>query len=361
MKQHCPLLVSSVVIIATSAMCLFLLSGCAAGLVSSLGGSLPMLGAGTSSAPNMMERLFVPSDPQLMAEKHFGVKRETVDGIVWRYQGNVLGSTDGVFCSDPDTIKGNVVIPKTLGGVTIVSLGPHLFMGCENLASVRIPDCVRTIGNAAFMGCTSLTTIQLPQSVTTLGDNVFSGCKSLSSIDFPQGIMTVGKGAFQGCSGLISVAIPNGVKVLEDNTFSGCFGLVTVSLPEGLVRIGDSAFHSPLPSQNCADIRAVKLPSTLVTIGESAFNGCSGLTKIVIPDNVTTIGNYAFNDCSSLKATYIGKKVVRLGTGAFRHTGLTHVYVAEGASVTLDDLHRAGIAEDCEVYRIYPDRRTERL
>ena len=363
---------------------LVLLTSCIAGtgLVSSLG---VIAGRGGPTLPTeAIDTLFMSNDPQLQLEKYCGVKRETVDGIVWRYQGNVLGSTKGMFSSEPEMMKGDIAIPETLDGVTIVAIGPHYFMQCTNLTSVTVPDSIRSIGEMAFSQCESLASVHLSHNLASIGAHAFSGCKSLESvqippavqsvgegafchckmlavIDLPQNVVHIGKGAFQGCSGLASVAIPKGVKVLEDNTFSGCFGLVAVSLPEGLVRIGDSAFHSPLPSQNCADIRAVKLPSTLVTIGESAFSGCSGLTKIVIPDNVTTIGNYAFNDCSSLKTTYIGKKVARLGTGAFRHTGLTHVYVADGASVTLDDLHRAGIAEDCEVYRIYPDRRTERL
>ena len=344
----------SVFVVPTVTISLLLLVGCTATPLLNHLVSMPRIDTGIIGVP-------FTDDPELLAERHFGVKRDTVDGIEWKYQGNVLGSTNGVFRVPSEVLNGGITIPPSLGGITITTIGPYYFMGCKNLTSVQIPETVRTISDMAFSDCKSLASVHLSQGVAIIGRSAFSNCKAMMNIDIPQSVTTIGEGAFQGCSGLTSVAIPKGVKVLEANTFSGCFGLVTVSLPEGLVRIGDSAFHSPLPSQTCADIRAVKLPSTLVTIGESAFNGCSGLTKIVIPDNVTTIGNYAFNDCSSLKATYIGKKVVRLGTGAFRHTGLTHVYVADGASVTLDDLHRAGIAEDCEVYRIYPDRRTERL
>ncbi len=58
---------------------------------------------------------------------------------------------------------GDVVIPKTIDGKSVTSIGDSVFLGdgvfsgCTGLTSITIPDSVTSIGAWAFEGCTGLT------------------------------------------------------------------------------------------------------------------------------------------------------------------------------------------------------------
>ncbi|MGN1348611.1 MAG: leucine-rich repeat domain-containing protein, partial [Acutalibacteraceae bacterium] len=67
----------------------------------------------------------------------------------------------------------DVVIPDTLGGYTVTSIGDGAFQSWTDLKSVTIPDSVTSIGECAFDSCESLTSITIPDSVTSIGEGAF--------------------------------------------------------------------------------------------------------------------------------------------------------------------------------------------
>ena len=74
---------------------------------------------------------------------------------------------------------------------------------------VIVPDTidgrpVTTIGDWAFAGCTGLTSITLPNSVTTIKVWAFSRCTGLTSVNIPEGC-SIGNDAFYGCPAVITV------------------------------------------------------------------------------------------------------------------------------------------------------------
>lgn len=81
----------------------------------------------------------------------------------------------------------------------------HLFGGCNNLISIKIPSSVSSIGESAFYGCSSLTAITIPNSVTAIASFAFHDCSSLISITIPNSVKVILRGAFWGCSGLTKV------------------------------------------------------------------------------------------------------------------------------------------------------------
>jgi len=62
---------------------------------------------------------------------------------------------------------GELVIPDTIEGNPVISIGDNAFGDCENLTSITIPESVTSIGIRAFWSCTSLTSITIPESVTS--------------------------------------------------------------------------------------------------------------------------------------------------------------------------------------------------
>ena len=210
-----------------------------------------------------------------------------------------------------------VVIPDTIDGKSVTSIGAWVFSGFTSLTSITIPDSVTSIGESAFNGCTSLTSITIPDGVTSIGDDAFSGCSSLTSITIPDSVTSIGYGAFNGCTSLTNITIPDSVTSIGYGAFNGCTSLTSITIPNGVTSIGGSAFEGTalLDKQttpvkyadswvvNCdSDVENVMIKSGTKGIANSAFSWCSSLKSITIPDSVTSIGESAFDSCSNLTA-----------------------------------------------------------
>jgi hypothetical protein len=97
---------------------------------------------------------------------------------------------------------GAVVIPATIGGKSVTSIGTKAFSGYSSLASVEIPGSVTSICSEAFSGCSSLASVEIPGGVTSIGDSAFSGCESLTSVEIPGGVTSIGDWTFRGCTNM---------------------------------------------------------------------------------------------------------------------------------------------------------------
>ena len=279
-----------------------------------------------------------------------------------------------------------VVIPDTIDGKSVTSIGRRAFEGCTNLKSITIPNSVTEMGRRAFSGCSSLTGIAIPDSVTEIGKYAFDGCKSLTSITIPDGVTSIGDGAFYncsslteikvasensnyvsvngvlynkdkttiicypagkkgnnykipdgvtkvgssafiGCSSLTSITIPNSVTEIGYSVFEGCTNLKSITIPNGVTSIGDSAF------EGCTSLKSITIPNGVTSIGDSAFEGCTSLTSITIPNSVTSIGSGAFIGCSSLTSITIPDSVTCIGDSAFNGcTSLTSITIPDSVT-----------------------------
>ena len=235
-------------------------------------------------------------------------------------------TTDGeVTITDCDqAATGEIVIPNTIGGNPVSSIGNYAFEDCTALTSMTIPDGVTSIEGSAFLNCNSLTNITIPDSVTSIGGGAFQNCSSLPSITIPNGVTSIGGGAFQRCSSLTSITIPDKVTSIGAEAFFECIALTSITIPDSVTSIGEYAFY------NCTSLTSIMIPDSVTSIDGYAFYECTNLTNITMPDGVTNIGEGAFQNCSSLPSITIPDKVTSIGAEAFqRCSSLTSITIPD--------------------------------
>ena len=85
-------------------------------------------------------------------------------------------TTDGevtiIDCDEAAT--GELVIPDTIEGNPVTSIGVFAFQACTGLTSITIPDSVTSIGDWAFDHCSSLTTVTFLGDAPKEGKGIFS-------------------------------------------------------------------------------------------------------------------------------------------------------------------------------------------
>ena len=78
------------------------------------------------------------------------------------------------------------------------TIGDSAFGWCGSLASINLPEYLKTLEKCAFYGCESLKNVQLPDGLEMIGRSCFGNC-CLEEVAFPASVKTVGAGAFQEC------------------------------------------------------------------------------------------------------------------------------------------------------------------
>jgi len=238
----------------------------------------------------------------------------------WKYRG--CGDGVEIYGSWVDTYNGlkfypaiisqepvgSVIIPSSLGGSSVTSIGPDAFYNCTNLTSVTIPSCVKRIGLEAFSGCSGLTNVTTFASITNIAPYAFENCSGLVSVTIPSGVISIGRGAFCGCRGLTSITIGNGVTSIGQGAFRDCSSLTNIVVGDGNLQFL-SANGLLLSKDGNVLVQGVNgdvlIPNRVTSIGDYAFSGCSGLVSVTIPNSVTNIGREAFCKCSGLMDVYM--------------------------------------------------------
>ena len=179
---------------------------------------------------------------------------------------------------------------------------------------------------------TALTYIQIPNTVTSIESATFRGCSSLASVNIPDTVRSIGDSAFVNTS-LTSITIPDGVTSIERNAFNGCGSLVSINIPEGITSISGFIFGM------CTSLTSISIPNSVTSIGEYSFQLCSSLASITIPENVKSIGDNAFEGCGALTDfNYNGTKAqwgaITLGNNWHNNAAFTVVHCTDG-DVTL--------------------------
>ncbi len=290
----------------------------------------------------------------------------TPEGIVFNEStGQITGYTGSAS---------DLVIPDTINGITVVSIGDRAFRDRSHLKSIDLPDGITSIGNEAFIICKNLESVNLPanlvsigerafdqcglkgsiilpDSLTTIGADAFLICKNITSVTIPPSVTSIGVGAFRLCSGLTAInvdeasasyqsidgvlfnesggtllqypggkpesiyAVPEGTSVLGNYSFNDCDNIEAVILPGSLTEIKQNVFAS------CSKLADIEFPNGLLSIGYNSFSQCNSLTHVVLPESVLSLGQYAFEGCQYLESIQLSGDLQSIGAQAFERCG----------------------------------------
>ena len=239
---------------------------------------------------------------------------QTIDGRLWVYEA-FDGTAD--IMEAPTDISGNVVVPDTLGGCTVIGIDSWAFAYCTNMTSVTIPASVISINDNPFVFCSSLVSISVAADNSEYASRdgllynkrmtVLYACPAgLQNVTIPQGVVEINHEALKSCARLTSIALPQGVRILGESVFEDCTSLQSVVVPEGVVILENQVFG------DCANLRLVSIPASVAKIECQVFADCSRLEKVVFNGNAPELfseGTYE-HQMTSLFDEYINPDCV---------------------------------------------------
>ena len=225
------------------------------------------------------------------------------------------------------------------------------FEDCFSLTTINIPNTVKAISNSTFQDCTSLTEVHLSNILKEIPASTFSGCKKLTTINFPSTLTTIGNSAFSGCESLPEAILPSGVEKIESNAFKNCKAMKKAAVPDTVSSIGSSAFYG------CEALTDITLGSKLKKIESQTFYGCIVLPSIVIPYNVITIGDSAFVNCTKLTQITVPRNTTSIASNAFSYPKKMTMYgpsdcyaetyaSGKGIKYVTQDIHATSVSLD---------------
>lgn len=111
-----------------------------------------------------------------------------------------------------DALK-NIVIPET---VTTIEEGA--FINSRSLKTITIPAGVTTLGDGIFYN-SGISNVVISEGLTIIGERMFMGCDELTSVKLPDTIKEIRESAFSHCSNLKTITIPKAVKNIGESAF----------------------------------------------------------------------------------------------------------------------------------------------
>ena len=208
-----------------------------------------------------------------------------------------------------------IVIPDSVNGLTVSSIGKCAFLENETLTKVTIPKSVTSLQYEAFFSCTNLKNVEFEagSKLQTIDDMVFSDCENLETFICPEELEIIGTDAFSGCTMLESIQFNDNLKKIDRNAFWDT-GLKSVTFPSSMTTIEETSFGC------CYSLSSVEL-SNVVEIKYGAFEGCENLEIIQFPDTLEKVGGRAFESTKWFSNQEDG--MVYINTIAYAYKGET--------------------------------------
>ena len=242
----------------------------------------------------------------------------------------VKSIAEGAFTNLPSLET--VIIPETLE-----SIGLSAFRNCPNINTIhynainckvdyKLQHNMQTPQQSVFDNCAPKNII-IGDKVEYLGLALFMKCDSIESIKIPDTVITVDLYAFYGCDSLVSVEWNSERKIIGVRAFAKCPKLTDFNF-NNIEKYHSSCFYGS--GINKAQIGETKNEtSSLMVIDEQAFMNCKNLAMVGIGGNVTGIETQAFADCTNLETAVIADSVEEIADDAFDGCDKLTIYCSE--------------------------------
>lgn len=236
----------------------------------------------------------------------------------------------------------NAVIPSSIDGYVVASIGEKAFQNRINLVSVTLASTIKNIHPKAFTGARMLSSVSVDSSSSYFTDvNGVLYTKDMKEIKLcppkncnnfivPGTVEKIGDYAFYGHKdgGVSTINFNEGLVEIGERAFYENTAITTLNFPSTLRKIGNGAFNC-VSAVGC--IQQVRFNDGLEVIGDSAFVGAYFKDKFSLPSSVKQIGSYAFANCTAITGFKFPKSLEVLGDNAFAGaTGILEITIEEG-------------------------------
>lgn len=191
------------------------------------------------------------------------------------------------------------VIPRSIGGVEVVSLGEMVFSAFMDfdmegdttqrpeLTYVVIPETVRNLADSSFLNLKTLQSVACYGPIDRVGIRAFENCVKLESIIFHNGVKELGIYAFNMCESLRLAELGPYIQTISEGAFFGC-GF------ESLVM--DRQIYQDFAYQKNAKVTSVHVLPTVQSIGNLMFEGMPQLKEVYFEGvPASALSSYGFH------------------------------------------------------------------
>ncbi len=182
-------------------------------------------------------------------------------------------------------VTGAVIIPATIAGKAVTSIGAYAFSNCAGIKEITLPDSVTSIGIGAFNNCTGLAlfNVAATSNLILIDSSAFYGCSSLAFINLGSctKLLTIGDAAFRNCTSLAAVILPSALSSVGKDVFIGDTALTIFSVTGNKLKLNTTiVYFDP------------KAPLTIYSSGNasvSSYASAKGIPLITTTDAVTAL------------------------------------------------------------------------